>query len=75
MYIAAIIIEWNVVSAHFLGGHAHDAGKFFFEVYSIPGTILFTLAFLLLSYKVLWQFLKNLVKGHLLDENFLMIFL
>ncbi len=72
LFIAGIIIERNVVFAHFLSGHAHDGGHFFYEVYSIPGTILFSLAFLLLSYKVLWQFLKNLIKGHLLDENFLM---
>lgn len=71
LLVIALILEHSTVFEQM--NHSEMAvGQWFFQVYSIPGTILFSLAFILLSYKVLWQFVKNLFTGHLLDENFLM---
>ena len=67
----AVILEFDIVSAQFHHSEM-QVGQWFFEVYSPIGTILFSISFLLLSYKVLWQFFRNLFTGHLLDENFLM---
>lgn len=71
LFLVALILEFNIVleQSH---GTEMTAGQWFFQVYSPLGTVLFSLAFIMLSYKVLWQFIRNLFTGHLLDENFLM---
>lgn len=70
----ALIIEKDIIFEHIFHPHEHhfEDIKALFSVYSIPATICFILAYVCLSYKVIWLFLKNLFKGHLLDENFLM---
>ena len=38
----------------------------------VPGLLLYVAAYVLLGYDVVWSALKNIVKGHVFDENFLM---
>lgn len=54
--------------------HQHELNSLLdvFKIYPPVTTILLLVAFILLSYKVLINFFKNLIKGHFLDENFLM---
>jgi len=40
--------------------------------FSLPGLPFFVAAYLLLGWEVLWKAGKNSIKGHILDENFLM---
>lgn len=71
LLIIALFLEHDIVLKQMLHSEM-EVGKWFFQVYSPIGTVLFSISFVLLSYKVLWQFVKNLFTGHLLDENFLM---
>ena len=71
LLLISVILEFEIVANQFHHSEM-EVGQWFFEVYSPLGTALFSISFLLLSYKVLWQFFKNLFTGHLLDENFLM---
>lgn len=71
LLIIALFLEHDIVLKQMLHSEM-EVGQWFFQVYSPIGTVLFSISFVLLSYKVLWQFVKNLFTGHLLDENFLM---
>ncbi len=70
----AVFLERHQIIHHFIEQHDHEFRnlKEVFQVYPIPVSILLLIAFICLSYKVLGKFFRNLIKGHLLDENFLM---
>ena len=78
--LLAIVLDFEKVmhtfTAHFTSfGEVHTHISKFLEIFTIYNpatTALLIVAFVLLSYKVLLNFFKNLFKGHLLDENFLM---
>lgn len=79
-FVLALIFDIEGVihtfKEHFtMFGEAHSHIDHIFDIFTLytPETTVFLLlSFVLLSYKVLLNFFKNLFKGHLLDENFLM---
>ena len=70
----AVFLERSQIIHHFIEQHDHEfhSIKEVFQVYPLHVSILLLIAFIFLSYKVLGKFFRNLVTGHLLDENFLM---
>lgn len=48
------------------------AGKIVEEMYPAVSSLLFIVAYVLLGWEIVWTAVKNLAKGHVFDENFLM---
>ncbi len=66
----ALIIRLIAGGALFIAALLSE--KFILNLWKYTSDILFIISYLILGYDILWHAVKNIFKGHLFDENFLM---
>ncbi len=80
MTIAYFVVGYVVeLYGHEAAGliHDHSYEEFSFETihvgnYTIPIVLLYLIPYLIIGYDILWHSIKNILKGQVFDENFLM---